>query len=383
MNTEKPIHSPIGASSMHRWSVCPGSVRLSAGIESTSSKFAEEGTLAHEIAAHYLTHQTWRSDCDDEMKEAVTVYTDTVARDLKDPIDVVFLVEKGFDLSNLYKNLYGTADCVIYYPGQKLLRVYDYKHGIGVVVDVADKDGKPNSQLAYYALGALMTINAGVDQVELVIVQPRAAHPDGPVRRFRMPAYELLDFAADLVAFAKKTEDPNAVLKAGDHCKFCPAAFKCPEISNKALEAAKTQSTPLTEVDSKTISDYLNKIDQIEAWIESVRRHAFNELKNGNKIPGYKLVAKKAVRKWACEQDVKRFLEQNLMGNTMRECMTDPELKSVAQVEKALGKKTLEDIGGLDRFIVSISSGDTVVPESDSRPEVKRDAASQFSIIAE
>jgi len=41
------IHSPIGASSMHRWSVCPGSVRLSSNVPSVSSSYADEGTEAH------------------------------------------------------------------------------------------------------------------------------------------------------------------------------------------------------------------------------------------------------------------------------------------------------------------------------------------------
>ena len=43
-------HSRIGASSMHRWSACPGSVVLSEGIESRSSDDAKLGTAAHALA---------------------------------------------------------------------------------------------------------------------------------------------------------------------------------------------------------------------------------------------------------------------------------------------------------------------------------------------
>ena len=35
---------------MSRWKKCPGSVRLSAGIESKSSSYAEEGSAAHALA---------------------------------------------------------------------------------------------------------------------------------------------------------------------------------------------------------------------------------------------------------------------------------------------------------------------------------------------
>ena len=51
-------HSKIGASSMYRWSKCPGSVRLCEGIKSVSSVYADEGTRAHELAASLLGAQS-------------------------------------------------------------------------------------------------------------------------------------------------------------------------------------------------------------------------------------------------------------------------------------------------------------------------------------
>ena len=39
---------------MYRWATCPGSVRLSKGIPNRSSKYAQEGTDAHEWAAKIL-----------------------------------------------------------------------------------------------------------------------------------------------------------------------------------------------------------------------------------------------------------------------------------------------------------------------------------------
>ena len=43
-------HSELGASACARWSVCPGSVVPSRGIERKSSVYADEGTAAHELA---------------------------------------------------------------------------------------------------------------------------------------------------------------------------------------------------------------------------------------------------------------------------------------------------------------------------------------------
>ena len=74
-----PAHSKIGASSMKRWQACPGSVKLSEGIESRSSVFAEEGTKAHELAEKWLNegeHAVAGYPVD--MVEHVSVYIDAV-----------------------------------------------------------------------------------------------------------------------------------------------------------------------------------------------------------------------------------------------------------------------------------------------------------------
>lgn len=43
-------HALLGASSAHRWLVCPPLARLEEKIKDRGSSFAEEGTAAHELA---------------------------------------------------------------------------------------------------------------------------------------------------------------------------------------------------------------------------------------------------------------------------------------------------------------------------------------------
>lgn len=209
-------HSPIGASSMYRWSECPGSIKKSEGVESPTSIYAEEGTIAHDIAANCLLGKPPPKGTDGEMLEAIQVYLDTINGDIQKETfhKKYMLVEHAFDLGEIHPGLFGTADCVYFNQWTGALYVYDYKHGKGIPVEA-----EGNQQGLYYALGALLTCGFKATAVEIIIVQPRCPHPKGPVRRWRRDVCDMIDFAAELKTAAVKTEDPNAPLKAGSLSK--------------------------------------------------------------------------------------------------------------------------------------------------------------------
>jgi len=111
--------------------------------------------------------------------------------------------------------------------------VFDYKHGQGVVVEVED-----NEQELYYGLGCAKELDWAFDTLDLVIVQPRARHQDGRVRRWSTTKAYLREFEERLRLAALATEDPDAPLQAGDHCKFCKAAGVCPELRAESFRQA-------------------------------------------------------------------------------------------------------------------------------------------------
>lgn len=364
---EKTLHSPIGASSYARVKACPASVRLSEGITKASSKYAEEGTEAHEVAAHYLESTfngiPLKVFDNEEMVECATEYADLIVEDAQG--DCELRIEHAFDLSEIHPGLYGTADAVLYTKEDNLLRVYDYKYGKGIPVDVVDAYGNPNSQLTYYALGALYTSKYKVDEVELVIVQPRCEHPDGKVRRFRFDVLDILAFKTELLETAQKTTDSNQQPIPGVHCRFCPASGICPALKNKALAIAQNVFEPTTSYNPEKLGETLQKLDQVEAWIEAVRSFAYSEAKQGRIPPGFKLVAKRATRKWIDETQAINTLQNNLrFGGEIYET----KLKSVSQMEKLLSKDQKLKIS---ECVIAVSSGDVLVPDSDSRPAIK------------
>lgn len=241
---KEPLHSKLGASSMHRWTACPGSVRLCSTIPYSTNVWAEEGTKAHFLAEQAFKGADLHKLCPNNvvMREAVELYVDTVMGDYTarktnprggkpDHLEHLW-IEKKFDLSAVYPKCFGTADATLWDEKPRILRVYDLKYGTDPV------DAKDNVQELYYALGALKTLELPAKDIELVIVQPRARRKK-KVDRWMTDIVRLMDFEEELIEACKRTEPKNAPLVVGRHCYWCPAKSSCQAHKDAAnLEAA-------------------------------------------------------------------------------------------------------------------------------------------------
>src|SRR5665213_134467 len=204
-------HSSVGASSCERWWNCPGSVRLISALPpQESSEYAKEGTKLHAIAAYALQHgnTAWAAaqdlidvgqidSIDFDQCEHVQTCIDVVKEDLLKYPGAILEIEKQFQLTSIHPDARGTNDANIGIFLKKLI-VYDYKFGRGVSVEVEE-----NKQMMYYGLGANQ--EGDYDEIELVVIQPRAIHRDGPVRRWTLSKSDLLDFGQRLAAKIKAT----------------------------------------------------------------------------------------------------------------------------------------------------------------------------------
>lgn len=370
-------HSKVGASSTKRWMTCPGSVVLSEGIESKSSDFAAEGTLAHELADNLLNGKPAMFPAGD-MNMAVMVYVDYVKS-----LGGVLATEQRFHLKELHDSLFGTSDAVVWQPDTKTLHVVDYKHGQGVAVEI-----EGNTQLRYYAVGALLHSGYPANNIVMTIVQPRCPHPDGPIRSETISAIDLLDWSADLVDAVNRTEEAeqarktmsdevfaDTYLEAGDHCRWCPAAALCPKLHQRSQAIAKLEFGPVKTYDPARLSETLLWLPILEGWIKSVREFAYAEAEHGRTPPGWKLVEKRATRKWKNDDDALKFAK----GMVKLGVLTDEEafvtkLATVAQLEKALGKGQIPE-----ELVSKESSGYTLAPEEDKRSAVKSLASDVFA----
>lgn len=337
-------------------------------------------TKAHELAATWLKGTGKTPECDDdEMLEHVKTYVDHVYSHMTG--DAVLFVEHGFDLSAIYPGAYGTNDAAVYVPSQKTLYVDDLKYGAGKFVKAQN-----NPQLKYYALGALLELQKEgreIDTIVMSIVQPRCMTSEGAVRSHTIDAMDLLEFAGDLVVYAKRTAEPDAPLKAGDHCQFCPAIQVCPEIGKIKQTVAKSEFAAATApvqgtVPQDTLVQALQAVPLLKALIERIDAYAYAEAREGRAPEGYKLVEKRATRKWRDEHTV--AMELGKLGLTQDELFAPREVKSPAQLEKIERIKGNKEV--LAPFIIKESSGLVLVPNDDKRPAWRADAKDEFKAIA-
>ncbi|OYD80961.1 DUF2800 domain-containing protein [Azospirillum brasilense] len=418
-------HATLGASGAYRWMACPGSVALSHGIPNTSSQYAAEGTAAHEAlelclsGGHDAIEMTGRHfgkctefpegfEVDEEMAEAVQTAIDWVRGNME-PGDVLYL-ERRFDLTPLAHArpalaaadvaMFGTCDILIWKPELKWLYVADYKHGKGVPVEV-----RGNTQLRYYALGALETLaGEGVqpEYVHLYVVQPRAFHKDGKIRRERVDVLDLVEWSSDLLDAAEATTIQTPKLAAGGHCGFCPAAHLCPELEHQSKALAVDEFEELSVDAEPTVPDpsalsperlafVLDRADILETWLKAVRAHAFGLLNSGGAVPGYKLVQGLGRRKWADEVEAAIVLDE--LGLADDE-YAPRKVISPAEAEKAVGAKLkAQGIKGFAKEAKSKLAGLTITPRA--APTLARDedprqaiagagtAASEFDAITD
>ena len=134
-------HALLGASSAARWIACTPSARVTEHLPGETSKYAEEGTRAHEVCEGTLRHRLaeWEHDQPvnfllkapdnpPEMIKAANQYVDFVHLQwglyLHQP--EVF-IEQEVDVSQWVPGGFGTCDCLLI--GDGILHIIDFKYG--------------------------------------------------------------------------------------------------------------------------------------------------------------------------------------------------------------------------------------------------------------
>ena len=168
-------------------------------------------------------------------------------------------------------------------------------------------------------------------------------------------------FEKELIAAVKAAQRPDATVAQGDWCRWCAAKPICPLMTGAADRALVAT---LTDINMDQVSAYLGMADQLEDWIKDVRALATQMLEADLPVPGYKLVPKRATRQWIDDDKALDALRAVWPDHSD---LTEVKVISPAKAEKLFKK---QKIALPTDIIVSVSSGNTLVHESDPRPAV-------------
>lgn len=405
-------HRRYSPSQADRFFACPGSVRrIQNSPPRHSTQDADEGTKAHKLLEINLRHgkrefSIGHGDDYQGWQNPDTMYAVNAALDYIWPLydelnalygDAVLFIEEYVEppCDAAPGETGGLVDVAIYSAIGRQLYVIDYKHGVGIY-----KAAEGNRQVTQYGAGFLFGKDkkvdpSTVDDVTLVIIQPRSYHEDGEVREYDTTPAKLLDYLLELEEAVEACEKEDAPLVPGmEQCHFCPANTTCPAREKAALQVIDPSIHKMSEVTKSKLPDPKNldpermgyalmMLPMLKSWVNDMEKHGFEMALDGHAPAGYKLVETKAKRHWYGEPDKLAPRLAALIGCPPDDLfekkfitITDAEKRVKAAFKKRVSKKKRKQAAedgakAFAYFTTKQSSGNLTLAEvDDPRPAV-------------
>ena len=371
-------HALLSASSASRWLNCTPSARLAEDIKDTSSAYAAEGTLAHELAELILRkelklittrehnkelkaikeHDLYYEGMVDDVEAYVIYVMEQYNAALAKTPDAKIFLEERLDYSTYVPSGFGTGDCIIIADGE--MEIIDLKFGKGVEVSPVD-----NPQLKLYALGAYEKYGFiyGVDQIVMTIAQVRLNNIDS----YEVSSEMLEEWAnTEVVPKAKLAYAGKGETMPGEWCTFCKvkATCKARAEANAGFYQAHKKDTKLLDIPE--IADILAMADELKKWADDIQAYALDTALQGTRYPGWKLVEGRSNRKITDEDALATVLLDT--GYKEDKIYKPKTLEGITALEKVVGKKNFAAIAA--GLIDKPPGKPTLVVESDKRKEL-------------
>ena len=277
--------SPSGA---NRRMACPGSHKLEAQVPKSTSEYAQEGILAHKIAADMLRDGYTSIDnvSEEEMVQGAVLYTGFIRSRAVGALHI----EEPLDISSIHLDCRGTPDAWAILPNGEI-DIFDYKFGHSFV------EVYENWQLIEYAAGILHLLNITELQdqhtfVNMHIIQPRSFHPEGQIRSWRISASDLQPYFNKLIDGEQLATSNNPTCNPSPQCNHCSARHLCPALQATALAAVNvSRSAVLHNLSPAQVSSELRVLEHaqevLKARISGLSAEALAMLSRGERLPHY------------------------------------------------------------------------------------------------
>ncbi len=374
-------HALLGASSAARWIACTPSARATENLPDEETKYAAEGTRAHEVCEAHLRYslECWETgqvapilgesirldgqpDDPPEMVKAANQYVSFIhGLWVGFPCRPGVFIEQEVDVSRWVPQGFGTCDCLMI--GGGLLHIIDFKYGQGVPVNP-----EHNPQLMYYALGAYALFEGieEIDTVRMSIVQPRMQEEP---QTWELPLADLLTWAREVLQLAAELAwRGEGVYHPGGHCRFCKAYPSCRAWQKQygPLAGFEPYPEPATLSDEE-LGEWLQKLEGLAAYAKDLEEYAQQALMEGRSLPGWKLVQGRSTRKWTDQDAAFQQMEHDGIDEAMLYTRTPISLTAA---EKMIGKKKFAET--MSAFITRAPGAPKLAAASDPRPAYNR-----------
>jgi hypothetical protein len=379
-------HSSIlGGSNAARLLACPASYaeQMKAPVGDVESVYAAEGTALHLAIANCIESKVppalllGESFYGFEITEERVKVLETALTAMNDLLDSIGEA-KRFKVLGMEQTLslpgvigaFGSVDLIL--ADKRSIVVLDWKFGSGVPVKALyeDKDGEYlNPQLAFYTASARHRYKRRFKGKNIIcaVVQPRL---DPPATWAATNDEELDEFLKSFHTAFLEALGRNAHREKGEHCRFASCKVTCPLWTGPVIDLALIDPAKAALKINESATAYgeflsraLEMAEIAETWAVEARRQGHVFLEDGGLVPGWKTVPKRAMRKWIDEKETAARIRK--LGGTLDDMYTQPELKSVAQMEAALKPKGLVVPADLHH---AVSSGTTIARSDDARP---------------
>lgn len=363
----------LSLSSLERADFCPGSVRQAEQVpeQEGSTEPQLHGTACH-AATQLMVKNNTPELTELELAEVGKIYPLTF-EDLQDCSDAYFefmqkkphpptgmecklLIEHELEVGLLGLESYVRADgqrsnrldLAWVVPGHVAI-IFELKFGFTEVTH-------PKRNLQVQGQGVALAREFNLWAVGLYVYQPKAWHGE-KLRDFQMDE-DALEFAQASIAMkVQRTKSPDAPLRQGEFCKWCPAKAVCPARMNKPMIPLPNEMSLEAYVGMRSPVERAQLYEQLlsfSEWADDCREK-MEELAPKLKIEGYGLRPGDSKRKWLKGDKVHAAIKKAAkLAGIKPEKMLQPE--AIGTVEKLLKGKP-DALALLDPFV--------------ERPEVK------------
>lgn len=383
-------HALLSPSSAYRWMTggrhagCAASIRLSrTAPPEVPGPHAIAGTYAHEQLQLLLEGGIrGTSAYDAELNRSLNLALDHIWSVVDSLPGCELFIERRVHIPlGAYEPCFGTIDVRIYHKLFRVLHILDYKNGFTIV------EANDCEQLELYAIGSLsLPEHYGCEDVVMTIIQPRAFHPQGPIRSAFAKASDLLCKTIDYYEGAQRTADPEAPFNpSGKNCHYCPALLTCPAAQDTSLDVVPNRPSglafnnineamlpPVEVLTPDQLAKVLEAGEVLTHYVKRAWDYAELMARNGTPVPRHKLVeAPPRRRYYHSEWDT--IIDVMLMADADIDTVAPRSLIPLTEAEK-LVIKAYRDKAPRKK------AGDTGKAPKDLASEAARDAFAYLTI---